>query len=58
MLDRAQAVSDRLVAWRRAIHEHPELSFQEIDRHRPHRGRGPAEQEPGKSCWPHDRPTC
>ncbi|MFN2154768.1 MAG: amidohydrolase, partial [Anaerolineae bacterium] len=31
MLDRAQAVSDRLVAWRRAIHEHPELSFQEIE---------------------------
>jgi len=31
MLDRAHAISDQLVAWRRAIHQHPELSFQEIE---------------------------
>ncbi|MCX6050451.1 MAG: amidohydrolase, partial [Chloroflexi bacterium] len=29
MLDRAKAINDQLVAWRRDIHAHPELSFQE-----------------------------
>jgi amidohydrolase len=29
MLDRAQAISEQLVAWRRAIHQCPERSFQE-----------------------------
>ncbi|MCB0116234.1 MAG: amidohydrolase, partial [Caldilineaceae bacterium] len=28
-LARAQAMQDQLVAWRRDIHAHPELSFQE-----------------------------
>jgi IAA-amino acid hydrolase len=31
MLDRAQAMSEQLVAWRRAIHQHPELSFHEVE---------------------------
>ncbi len=29
MLDKAKAINDQLVAWRRDIHAHPELSFQE-----------------------------
>jgi len=29
MLEQAQALADQLVAWRRDIHMHPELSFQE-----------------------------
>lgn len=29
MLKQAQAIADQLVAWRRQIHAHPELSFQE-----------------------------
>jgi IAA-amino acid hydrolase len=30
MLDRAQAIAEQLVAWRRTIHQHPERSFQEV----------------------------
>jgi amidohydrolase len=30
MLDKAQELSDKIVAWRRDIHMHPELSFQEF----------------------------
>lgn len=29
MLDKAKAINDQLIAWRRDIHSHPELSFQE-----------------------------
>jgi len=29
MLDRAQAIADQIIAWRRHVHRHPELSFQE-----------------------------
>ncbi len=29
MLQQAQAIKDRLIAWRRTIHQHPELSFEE-----------------------------
>jgi len=29
MLDRARAIQDQLTAWRRVIHSHPELGFQE-----------------------------
>jgi amidohydrolase len=29
MLDRAQAMADQIVGWRRHVHQHPELSFQE-----------------------------
>lgn len=29
MLDKAQAIHDQLIAWRREIHMHPELGFQE-----------------------------
>ena len=29
MLERAQVIQDQLVAWRRDIHMHPELGFQE-----------------------------
>ncbi len=29
MLDKAKAIHDQLIAWRRDIHAHPELSFQE-----------------------------
>lgn len=31
MLDRAQAIADQIVAWRRHVHQHPELSFQEFE---------------------------
>jgi amidohydrolase len=31
MLDRAQAIAEQLVAWRRTIHRLPELSFQEVE---------------------------
>lgn len=31
MLDRAQAIADQLVVWRRFVHQHPELSFQEFE---------------------------
>ena len=30
MLQRARILQDRLVAWRRTIHTHPELGFQEV----------------------------
>jgi len=30
MLDRAQAIAEQLVTWRRTIHQHPERSFQEV----------------------------
>ena len=30
MLDKARALADDMIAWRRDIHQHPELSFQEI----------------------------
>jgi IAA-amino acid hydrolase len=30
MLDRAQAIAEQLVMWRRTIHQHPERSFQEV----------------------------
>jgi amidohydrolase len=29
MLQKAQAIKDQLIAWRRTIHQHPELSFEE-----------------------------
>jgi len=29
MLEQAKAISDQLVAWRRDIHMHPELGFEE-----------------------------
>ena len=29
MLDRAQAIAEQIVGWRRHVHQHPELSFQE-----------------------------
>ncbi|MCB0063507.1 MAG: M20/M25/M40 family metallo-hydrolase, partial [Caldilineaceae bacterium] len=29
MLDKAKAIHEQLIAWRRDIHAHPELSFQE-----------------------------
>ena len=31
MLDRAQSIADQIVCWRRHIHQHPELSFQEFE---------------------------
>jgi amidohydrolase len=31
MLQRAQAIVDQLVAWRRWAHQHPELGFQEVE---------------------------
>jgi IAA-amino acid hydrolase len=31
MLDRAQAMADQIVRWRRHVHQHPELSFQEVE---------------------------
>jgi amidohydrolase len=31
MLERAQAIADQLVRWRRFVHQHPELSFQEFE---------------------------
>lgn len=30
LLDRAQALQDQIVAWRRDIHKHPELGFKEV----------------------------
>lgn len=30
MLDRAQAIAEQLVTWRRTIHQHPERSFREV----------------------------
>jgi len=30
LLERAQALQDQIVAWRRDIHQHPELGFQEV----------------------------
>lgn len=30
ILERAQALQDQIVAWRRDIHQHPELGFQEV----------------------------
>jgi amidohydrolase len=30
MLDEARAIKDDLVAWRRVLHQHPELAFQEL----------------------------
>lgn len=31
MLKRAQAIADQIVAWRRHVHQHPELAFQELE---------------------------
>ena len=31
MLKRAQAIADQIVDWRRYVHQHPELSFQEVE---------------------------
>mgnify|MGYP002067652522 CR=1 FL=1 len=31
MLDRAQGIAQQLIAWRRHVHQHPELSFQEVE---------------------------
>ena len=31
MLDRAKAIADQIVQWRRHVHQHPELSFQETE---------------------------
>jgi len=31
MLKRAQAIADHIIAWRRQIHQHPELAFQEVE---------------------------
>ena len=31
MLDRAQRIADQIVQWRRHVHQHPELSFQEFE---------------------------
>src|SRR5688500_15942913 len=30
LLERARAMQDQIVAWRRDIHQHPELGFQEV----------------------------
>jgi len=31
MLDRAEAMADQIVRWRRHVHQHPELSFEEVE---------------------------
>ncbi len=31
MLDRAKAMADQIVQWRRHVHQHPELSFEEVE---------------------------
>ncbi len=31
MLERAQAIADQIVAWRRHVHQHPELAFHEVE---------------------------
>jgi IAA-amino acid hydrolase len=31
MLDRAQAIAGQIIRWRRFVHQHPELSFQEFE---------------------------
>ena len=31
MLKRAQAIADQIVGWRRHVHQHPELSFEEVE---------------------------
>jgi len=31
MLDRANAIADQIVQWRRHVHQHPELSFEEVE---------------------------
>ena len=31
MLNRAQAIADQIIGWRRFVHQHPELSFQESE---------------------------
>jgi IAA-amino acid hydrolase len=31
MLDRARAIAEQIVGWRRHVHQHPELSFQEYE---------------------------
>ena len=31
MLDRAQKIADQIIRWRRHVHQHPELSFQEFE---------------------------
>ncbi|MBN1933918.1 MAG: amidohydrolase [Anaerolineae bacterium] len=31
MFKRAQAIADQIIAWRRRVHRHPELAFQEVE---------------------------
>ena len=31
MLERAQGIAEQIVAWRRHVHQHPELSYKEYE---------------------------
>ena len=31
MLNRAQGIAEQIVAWRRHVHQHPELSYKEYE---------------------------